>query len=518
MINFAKTKKGLISILLVIILIFLSFVIFRSNGNDREVLKVQKKDLKKEVSIIGEVAPIQKVNLSFERAGTISSINFKSGDKIERGNLIATLENNSLKADLQKAKANLDSAQAKLKKLKSGTRKKKIKLQKIKVANHRKSVKDAKQKLVNTLSEAYTDADDVLRNTIDQFFENPRSGSPSFALRSLYPQLENQLEFKRRKLRMTIKNWKQNINKISTESNLDAYVQRAQNKLKKIKLFLNDLSFIVNNLKPYSQLSQSQINTYKSDVKSARTSINKSISDISNDEANLNDSLSKLRSAKKNLKLKLAGTRQEKIKIQEAKVEQAKAKVSAIKSKISETYLYAPISGVISKKRINLGETVSASENVLSIISKNELEIEANIPEFDISEINKGDEAIVKLDAFPNKNFKAKVKSLKPGKKVVDGVVAYETILKFKKDYEKIRPGMTADIKIIADQKRNVLSIPKSAIKEKNNKKIISLVLKRKKNPKTKEVKVKTGFESSSGWIEIKKGLKKGNLILANYK
>ena len=158
-----------------------------------------------------------------------------------------------------------------------------------------------------------------------------------------------------------------------------------------------------------------------------------------------------------------------------------------------------------------MGQLVSPNTPVVTISNSN-LEIDVNIPEIDLSNAKIGADSNVTLDAYGNDvNFPATIFSIDSAPSIVNGVTVYGTRLKFKNLDNKIKSGMTANVVLISETHKNVLTIPKSAVIQNDSK---SFVILDKGNSQKKTVEVKTGLHDDKN-IEIISGLKMGDKVFA---
>ena len=84
----------------------------------------------------------------------------------------------------------------------------------------------------------------------------------------------------------------------------------------------------------------------------------------------------------------------------ELTLKQAEAKVETARAQFEKMILRSPISGVITRKDATVGEIISGTGSVLSVITDQNLELDVNIPETDIAKVKIGDKATVTLDAY----------------------------------------------------------------------------------------------------------------------
>jgi len=466
------------------------FYFFRSSGQDEfESVVAKRREITQEVSVTGKVKPSESVDLGFDKSGRITKISAKVGARVSPGQVLAQIYNADLFSELAQTQAVLKSEQAKLDKLKRGSRPEDIEISRAKVA-------EAKQNLVDKMEDAYTKADDAIHIKIDQFFSNPRTNPQlTFATES---QLEADLESSRLLLEARFKAWNSSREGINVNANLYSFAGEISEHLGNIKSFLDVMAIAVNG---------TAVEAYKTDVSAARASVNTAINNVSSAVTNL-------RVAESELALEEAGSTPEDILVQEAAVEKAEASVNNIKAQISKTMLVSPIRGVITRQDAKVGEIISASAALVSVISDAKFQIEANLPEADVAKVKVGDSARLTLDAFSSDVvFDAVVVALDPAETVIEGVSTYKVTLEFVREDEQIRSGLTANIDILTARKENALAIPQRAVINRDGEKFV-----RVQNPdgRVDELKIELGLIGSDGEVEVLSGIEEGmNIIIS---
>ncbi|MBU2755355.1 HlyD family secretion protein [Acidithiobacillus sp. CV18-2] len=111
----------------------------------------------------------------------------------------------------------------------------------------------------------------------------------------------------------------------------------------------------------------------------------------------------------------LAGAVSEK-SLNKARIAAAEAAVRMAKLDLSETTIYAPITGVVSKvDKIHIGDVVSVNQDLFPLIGNQAYWIEANYKETDLDRVHPGLAATINIDMYPNHTFKGKVVSISGG-------------------------------------------------------------------------------------------------------
>lgn len=196
-----------------------------------------------------------------------------------------------------------------------------------------------------------------------------------------------------------------------------------------------------------------------------------------------------------------------------AQVEAVRRQLEDAKIRLSYAFIYSPIDGYVSEVNTQQGETVVAGLNAptfITVIDIRRLEVHCYIDETDIGKIKPGMEATFRVDSYPDRIFKARVRTIYPGAIIKNNVVFYDTVLDILTPYEDyLRPEMTAQVTIIAGKKENVLVVQAGAVKIDPQGRPFVMV----KRGETWEKRfVKVGWESR-GKVEIVEGLQEGDIV-----
>ncbi|MBD3251301.1 efflux RND transporter periplasmic adaptor subunit [Candidatus Uhrbacteria bacterium] len=109
-------KKRTYVIPLLLLAGFGIYYFFFTNGkaDQYETTIAERRNLQRTVELTGEIKPSARLNLAFERGGTIRAIYVDIGQEIEQGTLIAELQDDDLQFAYRQARAGLSAAQARL--------------------------------------------------------------------------------------------------------------------------------------------------------------------------------------------------------------------------------------------------------------------------------------------------------------------------------------------------------------------------------------------------------------------
>ncbi|PIR66505.1 MAG: hypothetical protein COU51_03095 [Parcubacteria group bacterium CG10_big_fil_rev_8_21_14_0_10_36_14] len=518
--SFLKRPKVFIPILVILAgIIAVSIYFSVTKKTEYNYAEVKKGTILQEVSITGRVKPAESVDLAFEQGGKIGRVNINIGDKVYKGQTLVTLDNSSILAQLSQAEANLSAEKARLDELKKGTRPEEIQL--------------ADTTLNNAKTQAYVDLQNDYDAALTAIQEAVVKGKNAILdltdlqFKYFTGNEQDDLEISDAKREAVLSLLGQsNAGRLGTESiskltggaygsvqiavqnqtheNIDKALTETLDGLQKVMLALNAVP-----------IKSEFLSTEKVDLSTNKTTIGASVTTVSSKEQAIATqkvtNANNIQSAEDNLALKKAGSTPEQIAAQFAKVSSSEASVQNIKAQLSKTIIFSPIGGVVTKQDAKVGEIVSTNVILVSLISASNFEIEAYIPEVDVSKVTKGDVSTITLDAYGKEtDFMASVVSIDPAETVIEGVATYKTILQFNENDDRIKSGMTANIDIQTEIKDDVLKVPARAVYTKDGKRYIEVL----DGENKKEVEIKTGIRGSEGDIEVLEGLKEGEKVI----
>lgn len=168
----------------------------------------------------------------------------------------------------------------------------------------------------------------------------------------------------------------------------------------------------------------------------------------------------------------------------------------------------SPIDGVLARILLDKGATIDPNKTVLAIVvNMDEMVVRLSIPEQDIPYMKTGLTAILKVDAYPQEEFKGKLSRVA---EIVDQQTRTLPIeITFENKDHRLKSGMFARIKIIAAFLKDVLVLNQDAIVQELGERFVFVV----KDDTANKVKVKLG-RRDNGQIEILDGLRAGEQVI----
>ena len=194
----------------------------------------------------------------------------------------------------------------------------------------------------------------------------------------------------------------------------------------------------------------------------------------------------------------------------QSRLEQAVSMEQIAAKNLKDGKLYAPYSGVIARKEVEAGQNVMPGMPVAQLITTSILKIKIAVPETEISSIEVGQDAVVRVSALDDRIFKATV--------VEKGIVAspisrsYDVKLKVKGGHAELLPGMVADVSILLSENGTGFHcvIPADIVQlDEKNKTFVWIV----KDGKAHKQEISCGEYQADG-VAVLSGLSQGDSII----
>lgn len=133
--------------------------------------------------------------------------------------------------------------------------------------------------------------------------------------------------------------------------------------------------------------------------------------------------------------------------VAQAELKRAGYELMQAKSRLEATQLRAPIAGVVVKRQVEVGSSVSASQGeatrLFEIIDPRMLVVAVQIPERDMVRIFAGQPVRIAADALPGSNLEGKVWRIAPTIDPATATVMVQVALKIPENDNRWKPGMS---------------------------------------------------------------------------
>jgi HlyD family secretion protein len=166
-----------------------------------------------------------------------------------------------------------------------------------------------------------------------------------------------------------------------------------------------------------------------------------------------------LRAAQERVRLLRAGPRPDAVVAAAAQVAEATAAATLARARVDDTRLVSPLTGVVLRKNMEVGETASPGTAILTLMDPGDVWLRAYVPETDIGRLTVGQPAVITVDAFPGRRFEGAIseiaseaeftpKNVQTKKERVN--LVFRIKITAKNPAGVLKPGMPADAEILA--------------------------------------------------------------------
>jgi HlyD family secretion protein len=157
------------------------------------------------------------------------------------------------------------------------------------------------------------------------------------------------------------------------------------------------------------------------------------------------------------------------LKSAEAQVVQGQASLSQALVNVAHTIIKSPTDGIVLSRNVEVGQTVTSGLQTptLFVIARDlgTMEVDASVDESDIGRVAVGQPVTFTLDAYGAETFTGKVTEVRLQPVVTNNVVTYTTIITVPNPGQKLKPGMTATVRIETARDDNALRVPAAALR-----------------------------------------------------
>jgi HlyD family secretion protein len=127
------------------------------------------------------------------------------------------------------------------------------------------------------------------------------------------------------------------------------------------------------------------------------------------------------------------------------------------------------VDGTVVLRNVSVGQTVAASFQTptLFLIAQDltKMQVDTNVSESDVGGARVGEKACFTVEAYPDQTFCGQIYQVRRAPITVQNVVTYDVVVNVDNPDLKLLPGMTANMRIITDERDKVVRVPMQALK-----------------------------------------------------
>jgi multidrug efflux system membrane fusion protein len=201
----------------------------------------------------------------------------------------------------------------------------------------------------------------------------------------------------------------------------------------------------------------------------------------------------------------------------QSQLDQARAGIAKTEAQIAQKRIVAPFSGVLGVRRIDLGQYLQAGTPVVTLTDLDTLYANFTLPEQNRGSVVVGQAVEIRVDAFPDRVFEAKVTAIEPQIDPQTRTMKVQATLN--NPGRVLLPGMYANARVVLPPMPDVVMVPETAVDYSAYGESVYVIREEGKSPDGKPVLkavqtfVQTGTRHN-GMVAILSGVKPGEMVV----
>ena len=382
-------RKKIFYGIIIVVLIFTAIMLLKPKDNSANITTDIAKiiNLKQTVLATGQVTSSTDLNLSFFSSGIVRSLKVQVGDTVKTGQILATLDHGNEFGSFTQARGAVAAAQARYKRILDGASNEEIKLAQIVLDNAKRDYDRVKSQQELLVKNAYKN---LLNSTPEA---SPSGGQSDYTAPTISGNYNKEIEGKIIiSIYYTGNGTSFNVSGIASGSGLvttttpqpigdsGLYIKFPSTSV----ININEWVITIPNKKASDYLTN--YNAYQAALKTQDSALGVTQALIDQREAELS--------------IKQATARPADIDLAKADILSAEGQLQLASANFEHTILRAPTGGTITKIDIKIGELAQAQKNIMTLQDINNVYLEANINEANITSIKLGVSVNITFDAF----------------------------------------------------------------------------------------------------------------------
>jgi HlyD family secretion protein len=407
----------IVIVLVIAVGAFLGFRTFRERQNQEleenlETIEATRGILIATIGASGTVRANQSGSVAFQTSGIVEDVYVQLGDEVRQGEVLATLEKESLSTQIILAEADLVSAKKALEDLWDTDQQRAM--AQLKLAQARDALEDAEYKW-------YVQQEG-----------NRASGETIAATKANLVLAEKEVEKAEDEYNKYSGRSEDDPLRALARSNLAAARQKRDSILRNLNWYLG----------------------YPTDTDQAIL------------DAELEVARANLREAELELEKLENGPDPDDVAAAEARITAAEATLALVNIKM-------PFSGTITAVDIKSGDSVSPGQPVIQLADLSRLFVEVDISEVDINRVRVGQEVRITFDADLEREYKGEIVEVGLIGNNLQGVVNFKVTVEMLDADQAVRPGLTAAVNIVVSEVENALLVPNRAVRVRDGERVV---------------------------------------------
>ncbi len=148
---------------------------------------------------------------------------------------------------------------------------------------------------------------------------------------------------------------------------------------------------------------------------------------------------------------------------------QSRINLDQARLNVTEATIKSPIDGVVVNRVVDKGQTIVGSQAATKFFDiaspLTTLRLEGGVDEAEIGKVRTGMRVVFDIDAYPGTQFEGEITMVRINPTTQQNVVTYTTVAKVFNNDLRLKPGMTASMRIEVARRNNVMRVPVGALR-----------------------------------------------------
>jgi membrane fusion protein (multidrug efflux system) len=194
-----------------------------------------------------------------------------------------------------------------------------------------------------------------------------------------------------------------------------------------------------------------------------------------------------------------------------AQLDSAEAAVAAEEALIAKKRVTAPFDGMLGIRIVDVGEYLPPGSNIVPLQALEPIYADYALPERHLPQIAVGKEVVVRVSAYPDREFQGSIAAINPGVEERTRSVKVRAVLE--NGERLLRPGMFAEVATVLPARVGLATVPRTAISFAPYGATVFRIREEGGGATVERRQVTTG-ESRGGRVEIREGLQPGDRVV----
>jgi len=194
------------------------------------------------------------------------------------------------------------------------------------------------------------------------------------------------------------------------------------------------------------------------------------------------------------------------LSLAESELERTRALLSLAKERLAKTKIFSPLACVVKEKKVSTGDFVKNGTPLFSIIQNNPLKLDFAVPEKDVGKLKANQDVSLKVDGFPDREFRGRVSLIYPHVDDKTRTLTVEALIP--NDGGTLKPGLFAKVTLFTGAEKGTVVVPVTSLLYEEERVRVFVI----EGNRAKERPVKLGSKYGE-LMEIVEGIREGETV-----